>query len=59
MEDGKVYCEVKRRGFEDTENDWQSLDLLKEDVPEFLSEFISDIKTSGTKRQRNLAKTLE
>lgn len=56
--DGLVECRVKWKGFETIENDWLPIDILKEDVPELFNEFLVDMSTTGTKRQRELAKSL-
>ena len=55
---GHIELEVKWRGFESAENDWLSLEVLREDVPEMLSEHLEEISASGTPRQRAIAKRL-
>ena len=55
---GHIELEVKWRGFESAENDWLSLEVLREDVPEMLSEHLEEISASGTPRQRAIAQRL-
>lgn len=49
---------VKWQGFHEDESDWVSFESLSEDVPELLTEFIEDLKKSGTTRQKSIAKNL-
>ena len=55
---GQVELEVKWRGFDKAENDWISLDILQEDVPDMLAEHLDDVLINGTPRQRSIAKRL-
>ena len=55
---GQIELKVKWRGFDSNENDWLSIETLKEDVPQILSEHLSELVTSGTPRQRAIAKRL-
>lgn len=55
---GAPECLVKWRGFPKEESDWVLYSSLKEDVPEFLEEFITEITKSGTKRQRLIVSSL-
>ena len=55
---GQIEFEVKWRGFDKGENDWLSLEVLREDVPDMISEHIKDLATTGTPRQRAIAKRL-
>ena len=54
----EIELEVKWRGFESAENDWLSLEVLQEDVPEMLEEHLKDLSLNGTPRQREIAKRL-
>ena len=56
--EGQVELEVKWRGFENTENDWLSLEVLREDVPQIKSDQLEHFTISGTPRQRKIAKRL-
>ena len=55
---GKIEALVKWRGFSEEENDWVSIDTLREDVPVLLQEFLQDVAKTGTQRQRNIANSL-
>ena len=55
---GQIELEVKWRGFDSPENDWLSLEVLKEDVPDMLSEHLNELAISGTPRQREIARRL-
>jgi len=57
MQDGEVKLLVKWRGFDDEEPGWESLALMREDVPQLVTEFLEEIRNSGTKRQRRIAST--
>ena len=43
------------KGFGETENDCVSLGLMQEDVPEVAVEFLENIATTGTARQKRVA----
>jgi len=49
---------VKWKGFEDEEPGWERLDIMKEDIPVMVSDFLDEIKASGTNRQRKIVATL-
>jgi len=49
---------VKWKGFEDEEQGWERLDIMKEDIPVMVSDFLDEIKASGTNRQRKIVATL-
>ena len=53
--DGTVELLTRWKGFEETENDWVSLELMQEDVPEMTVEFLEDIAKTGTARQKHVA----
>ena len=55
---GEVEFEVKWRGFNKAENDWLSLEGLREDVPVMIAEQLTDMAATGTPRQRAIAKRL-
>lgn len=55
---GKAELLIKWKGFSDEENDWVSIETLREDVPTLLEDFLSDIRSNGTQRQRNIVSSL-
>ena len=58
MTDNGLEKRVKWQGFSETESDWVSYDYLKEDVPELIEDFISNLKISGTKKQKSMVQNL-
>lgn len=56
--DGSTQVYVKWKGFSDSENDWVSFDSLKEDVPALIDEYIQDLASNGTERQRSIASSI-
>ena len=55
QESGEISCEVKWRGFSSDENDWVSIDILREDVPVMIQDFKKELMSSGSPRERHLA----
>ena len=55
---GQIECLVKWKGFEESENDWLTAELLQEDVPDLYREYLKDLAKSGTTRQREIANRL-
>lgn len=49
---GRIEILVKWKGFSEDETDWVEIDILREDVPVLLREFIDDIRRTGTQRQK-------
>ncbi len=49
---------VKWRGFPEDESDWTSLSTLQEDVPDMVRDYIAELRTSGTPRERKLAASI-
>jgi len=49
---------VKWKGFPDAECDWTDLATLQEDVPGMVDEYITDLRTNGTPRERMLASNI-
>jgi hypothetical protein len=50
---------VKWKGFDDVENTWEGLEIMRHDVPEMVRDFIMEMKDTGTPRQRALADASE
>lgn len=57
--DGSVQILVNWKGFSENELDWVDLTLLKEDVPVFVPEFLYEIQSNETQRQRRLIHELD
>ena len=55
---GIVELQVKWRGFTEDESDWVPISSLREDVPELVTEYLEELPSSGTKRQRSIAASL-
>jgi len=55
---GTVELLVHWRGFEKDESSWEPLDLMREDVPVLVREFIEMMNKSGTTGQRKVAAAL-
>jgi len=51
---GVTELQVQWRGFDDEDPTWVPINELSEDIPAMVSDFISEIKSSGTSRQRKL-----
>lgn len=49
---------AKWSGFPDDESDWTALATLQEDVPALVEEYLSDMKVTGTPRERKLAASI-
>jgi len=58
LHEGVLQLLVKWKGFDDEDPGWESFETMKDDVPALVSDFLSDIITSGVPRQRKLAATL-
>lgn len=57
---GRVEVRVQWKGFEDEDPAWENIDAIRNDVPILLSEFLGEIQTNGTARQKRIAsKALE
>ena len=56
--DNGLEVRVKWQQIDEAESDWVSYDSLKDDVPQLVDEFISDIKKSGTRKQKSLVQNL-
>ena len=55
--EGEVELLTKWKGFDDEEPQWESLKIMREDVPVLVSEFIEDIIQSETQRQKRIARS--
>ena len=53
---GEVELLTKWRGFDDEEPQWESLKIMREDVPVLVDEFIAQLMQTGTARQKRIAK---
>ena len=49
---------VAWKGFDDDERDWVDIDVLQENVPSFLQEFLEEKRKSGTKKQKKIAASI-
>ena len=49
---------VKWRGFLDDESDWTLLWSLQEDVPQIVEDYLSELRSSGSVRERKLAASI-
>jgi len=58
LHEGVLQLLVKWKGFDDEDPGWETFETMKDDVPALVSDFLSDIITSGVPRQRKLAATL-
>lgn len=58
LKDGELQILVKWKGFDDEDPGWESLDVMRGDVPALVTDFVDEIKESGTPRQRKIAATL-
>lgn len=56
---GEAELLVKWIGFDDEEPGWKNLCKIREDVPVLVQEFLTDIKTSGTARQKHIAASVQ
>ena len=50
---------VQWKGFDKNESNWVSITSLAEDVPDLLKEYINDLKSHGTQKERSMAKTVQ
>jgi hypothetical protein len=57
--EGAVQLMVKWRGFAEVENTWEDYQIMQHDVPIMLKDFILEMKTAGTPRQRAMAAKLD
>jgi len=55
---GTIELNIKWQGFSSDETDWVSIHTLREDVPDMLSSYLDELRTSGTQFQRKLAASL-
>jgi len=58
VHNGVVEILVKWKGFEEEDPGWELFDTMKEDIPALVSDFLIELKNSGTARQRRIANTL-
>jgi hypothetical protein len=56
--EGAVQLMVKWRGFAEVANTWKDYQIMQHDVPIMFKDFISEMKTAGTPRQRAVAARL-
>lgn len=54
---GKVELLVKWKQFSDEESALESFETMREDVPKLVEEFLQELKSAGTKRQKRIAAT--
>ena len=52
---GEVELLTCGKGFEKTEDDWVSIEVMKEDVPALITEQLEEILKTGTWRQKRIA----
>lgn len=52
---GEMEVLVKWKGFDGEEPQWESFEIMREDIPKMLSDFLQDISLSGTVPQQRLA----
>jgi hypothetical protein len=57
--EGILQLMAKWKGFGEVENTWEDLEIMRHDVPEMVKDFITEMKDTGTPRQRALAAALE
>ena len=53
--DSQVELLTAWREFQEAENSWVSLELMRENVPVLVREFLEELRKDGTKRQRIIA----
>jgi len=46
---------VKWKGFDEEDPGWEPLQVMAEDIPKLVTDFLEDMKSSGTALQRRLA----
>jgi hypothetical protein len=57
--EGVLQLMAKWKGFGEVENTWEDLEIMRHDVPEMVKDFVTEMKYTGTPRQRALAAALE
>jgi hypothetical protein len=57
--EGAIQLMAKWRGFAEVENTWEDYQVMQHDVPVMVKEFITEMKTAGTPRQRAMAAKLD
>lgn len=46
------------KGFEETENDWVSIEVMKEDVPALTAQYVGEIRKTGSRRKKGIASSV-
>jgi hypothetical protein len=57
--EGVLQIMAKWKGFSEVENTWEDLEIMRQDVPVMVQEFVMEIKDMGTPGQRALAAALD
>ena len=55
---GKVEHLTCWKGLEKTEDDWVSIEVMREDVPALTTEYLEEIRKTGTWRQKCIASSV-
>lgn len=59
MKSGELQLYTQWKGLDESENTWESLQLMNEDVPTMVKEYVSYTRTNGTIRQRKVVSKID